>query len=255
MNKKPTIFSFPQNKRFVKRQTTKIHSFWRGSVYLPSTSLDKLRHKSTLDTPLNRKIRRFYHRFYSGINVGGQFRLLTLTSSDEAVEQEFDIHQHWEALVMRLKRRFGEFEWIGVCEEEQDRKHLHIVFRGEYIKQAWISGLWNELHKSPIVDIRYIRKVKDCAKYLAKYLAKAKSRYWMSHNWVFKGWIKWSKKVKRLIGRYPSKTLISGLARLDKKRRDNAKRLLEMIWIMIRKFNKDLVKNEQWLGVTEWSKR
>ena len=37
-----------------------------------------------------RQIRRFYHRYFTGVGVGGRIRLLTLTSSDEAVGKGLD---------------------------------------------------------------------------------------------------------------------------------------------------------------------
>ena len=128
---------------------------------------------------------------------------------------------------MRLRRRFGEFEYMGVKEEKGDRKHLHIVFRGKYIAQWLISELWNEIHKSPIVDIRIV-KARDYAHYLAKYLAKGiRNRYWASYNWVFGGWVKWSQKVKRLVGYYPSRSLITTLARLGEEKRKQVMKWLE----------------------------
>lgn len=164
----------------------------------------------------NRRIRRFYQRYFTGVGVGGRLRILTLTTSDEAIEQGFDIHRHFRALVMRLRRRWGRFEYIGVKEVKGDREHLHLVFRGEYMQQVQVSAMWASLHHSPVVDIRAVWGSRGGARYLAKYLAKsAASRYWASYNWVFKGWVGWSKRVKRAVGHYPSKALLRSLAGLD----------------------------------------
>jgi hypothetical protein len=176
----------------------------------------------------NRRVRRFYQRFFTGVGVGGRLRFLTLTSSDEAVIKDYDIHKHFRALVMRLRRRWGRFEYMGVVEIKGDRQHLHLVFRGEYMAQAQLSAMWASIHKSPVVDIQAVYKAKGGAQYLAKYLAKEGiNRYWASYNWVFAGWVGWSKRVKRAVGHYPSRALLRSLAVLDKVKRRLAMDFLE----------------------------
>ena len=200
-----------------------------GSGEALSSSLDfkVISARAHVISARTRRVRRFYHRYLTGVGVGGQVRILTLTSSDEAVERGYDIHRSFRALVLRLRRRFGRFEYIGVREKKGDREHLHIVFRGRYMEQAVVSRIWNEVHKSPVVDIRLIRGVKGGARYLAKYLVKGeRNRYWTSYNWVFQGWIRWSQKVKQLVGRYPSKRIIRALARMAQPEREKAMWLL-----------------------------
>jgi len=122
------------------------------------------------------------------VGVGGQLRVLTLTTSDKALALGKDIHRSFRALVLRLRRRYGRFEYIGVREVKGDREHLHLVFRGEYMQQASISDMWQAIHASPVVDIRAVYKARGGVRYLAKYLAKGtRNRYWASYNWVFKG--------------------------------------------------------------------
>ena len=87
------------------------------------------------------------------------------------------------------------------------------------MEQALISKMWDEIHKSPIVDIR---RVVSIGAYLAKYLKKDGARYHASYNWVFPGWLKWTKKIKRLIGRYPSRSIIKVLAQLEREKRKEA---------------------------------
>ena len=176
----------------------------------------------------NRRVRRFYQRYFTGVGVGGRLRFLTLTSSDEAVVKGYDIHKHFRALVMRLRRRWGRFEYMGVVEIKGDRHHLHLVFRGEYMAQVQLSAMWASIHKSPVVDIKAVYRARGGAQYLAKYLAKeAVNRYWASYNWVFAGWVGWSKRVKRAVGRYPSRALLRSLAVLDKVKRRLAMDFLE----------------------------
>jgi len=111
-----------------------------------------------------------------------------------------DIHQSFRALVLRLRRRYGRFEYIGVKETKGD------------MQQALISAMWRAIHQSPIVDIRAVYKAKGGARYLAK---ETLNRYWASYNWVFRGWVGWSKRFNKWVGHYPSKTILRTLARLD----------------------------------------
>jgi len=176
----------------------------------------------------NRRIRRFYQRFFTGVGVGGRLRFLTLTSSDEAVIKGYDIHKHFRALVMRLRRKWGRFEYMGVVEIKGDRQHLHLVFRGEYMAQVQLSAMWQALHASPVVDIKAVYRARGGATYLAKYLAKeGVNRYWASYNWVFAGWVGWSRRVKRAVGHYPNRALLRSLAVLDKVKRRLAMDFLE----------------------------
>lgn len=167
------------------------------------------------DGKTSRRIRRFYHRYFTGVGVGGRLRFLTLTSSDQAVVEGLDIHRSWRCLVMRLRRRWGAFEYIGVREIKGDRQHLHLVFRGSYIQQQLISAMWNDIHKSPIVFVEAMHKVRGGANELAKYLGKeVYNRYWASYNWVFRGWVSWTRAVKRYTQRYPTRSIIITLARM-----------------------------------------
>lgn len=174
-----------------------------------------------------RRIKRFYQRYFTGIGVGGLLRFLTLTSSDEALARGIDIHRSFTKLVKRLRRRWGQFEYIGVIEVKGDRKHLHLVFRGQYMDQVQVSAMWADIHRSPVVDIRAMWGQRGGAMELAKYLAKeVRNRYWASYNWVFKGWVGWSKKVKRAVGHYPSRSIIRLLAKMGVSERLNAMWLL-----------------------------
>jgi hypothetical protein len=120
------------------------------------------------------------------------------------------------------------FQYIGVKEIKGDRQHLHLVFRGSYMQKAVISAMWASLHLSPIVDIEAVYEARGGARYLAKYLAKeAVNRYWASYDWVFRGWVGWSQRVRRAVGRYPSRALLRSLAVLDKVKRRLAMDFLE----------------------------
>ena len=146
-----------------------------------------------------KKSKRCYHRVMSGLERGGQLRFLTLTSSTEAPA---DIQRSWRALYMRLKRRGLIQGYIKVPElTKEGRLHLHILFRGSYISQQLISKMWDEIHKSRIVDIRFVKMNEGKGKvagYMAKYMAKESAgRYSWSWGWVWRGfcrhWTLWKK--------------------------------------------------------------
>jgi len=80
-----------------------------------------------------------------------------------------------------------------------------------------------------VVDIRAVNKAHGGARYLAKYLSKeVLNRYWASYDWVFRGWVGWSKKFKRALGYFPSKLLLQSLARLEKEKRRLVMDFLEL---------------------------
>lgn len=135
----------------------------------------------------------------SGFHRGGYFRLLTLTSSPAAA----DFQRDFRRLYMRLKRKGVRFEYIRVAEYTRSGlRHEHILYRGDYIGQRWISALWSALHQSPIVDIRRVGGTKRVAGYLAKYLAKeAAGRLSWAFSWVWQGFVgdwKWLLRVWRI---------------------------------------------------------
>jgi len=145
------------------------------------------------------KSRRCYHRVISGLEKGGQFRFLTLTSSNQSPDT---CQRSWRALYMRLKRRGLVSAYIKVPElSKNGKQHLHVIFRGEYIAQAMISEMWQDIHQAKIVDIRRINRSRtraQLANYMAKYLAKENFfRYSWSWSWVWRGFVKDWEKIKR----------------------------------------------------------
>jgi len=103
---------------------------------------------------------------------------------------------------MRLKRRGLIDAYIKVPEPSKNGKqHLHIIFRGKYIAQAYLSQQWQEIHKAKIVDIRrvgYNRGKRGLAADMAKYMARKNMyRYSWSWSWVWKGFCKHWDQLKR----------------------------------------------------------
>jgi hypothetical protein len=114
-------------------------------------------------------------------------RVLTLTSS---LESPSDFRRDFTVLKKRIKRRFGRFEYIAVKEHTQDGlTHLHLIYRGSFMPQSWLSDQWNEIHKAKIVWVARLYTWK-LAKHLARYFIKEGfGRYWMTWSWVYKGFV------------------------------------------------------------------
>ena len=154
---------------------------------LPSPTLDKMAISGRKAT---RKARRGFHRLMSGMSLCGEYRLLTLTSSPDAPA---DIERSWQCLIKRLKRRGVVVGYCKVVEHTQaGRHHIHAVVRGSYVACRHLSQAWEEIHKSPIIDIRAItrrgRGYQKAAAYLSKYLVKDNGhRLCPSFDWLYPG--------------------------------------------------------------------
>jgi len=139
------------------------------------------------------KTRRAYQRIISGLKKeGGYVRFLTLTSGPESPT---DIQKSWHCLRARLDRRGLALSYIRVQEfTKNGRKHLHVLWRGQYIEQGLIKAWWTEIHKASIVDIRLVkfgRSPGKIASYMAKYCSKENTgRLSWSWTWVWRGFCK-----------------------------------------------------------------
>ncbi len=163
----------------------------------PPSSLD------TMSTSSRKRSRRAFHRVMSGLTLDGQYRFVTLTTKDQGDNKAFQ--RHFRCLIMRLKRRGLVKAYIRVGElTKSGLYHQHLVFRGEYIEQAYLSYLWDIIHHAPVVDIRRVGQGHRVAGYLAKYCSKENSgRLSWSWSWVYRGfcrdWLYW-KRVCRVRG-------------------------------------------------------
>lgn len=84
------------------------------------------------------------------------------------------IKQAFPRLVQKIRRKFGEFEYLLIFElQKNGTPHIHILQRGAYVPQAWLSTEWMRLTGSFIVDIRSIKSTSDVSNYLTKYMGKA----------------------------------------------------------------------------------
>lgn len=173
-------------------------------------------------TSARKRKKRAYHRIMSGLAAAGSYKFLTLTSSSASPD---DIQRSWRKLVMRLQRRgLLKDGYIRITERTHaGRPHYHVIFRGSYLDQAWISHLWEICHEAPVVYVSQVRSKRGIASYLGKYLVKEmQGRLSWSCEWLYKGFVKaWYelKKLGRLanVPRYRVLTYWQSCCKLKKK--------------------------------------
>ncbi len=80
----------------------------------------------------------------------------------------------WSTLVPKIRKTWGAFEYGLVWELTKQRvPHIHILARGAYIAQKWLSQKWERLGIGPIVYIKSVKGSKLHAAHACKYLAKS----------------------------------------------------------------------------------
>lgn len=101
-----------------------------------------------------------------------RLRFATLTMpADVGNEAGFERVGHcFKLLRQRIKRRFGAFECIAVAELQPNRgaAHLHVLIRGAYVPQRWLSQAAEASGFGPVTDIRRVHK--GVARYMVKSL-------------------------------------------------------------------------------------
>jgi hypothetical protein len=154
-----------------------------------------------------KKQRRAFQRLMSGLTVGKsrreRLRFITLTSSPESVGR--NLNADFRALKMRILRKFHFKMKYWKIRTNEGNGVLHVVYRGKYIPQKWLSEQWANIHKSPVVDIRSLRETKKgltgMVFYLVgNYLAKQSfERMSWGYSWVFPAFVS---SWKRLVEKY-----------------------------------------------------
>lgn len=138
------------------------------------------------------KRKRAFHRLLSGFTRarkrGDRLRFMTLTT---AVGGSIDrVRPHFQVLRKRIKRHFGFLPQYWSLKTNEGNGVLHIVFKGGFIPQHWLSDAWFSIHGARVVDIRALwgspRKLTNylVANYLCKQSYERMSWSW---NWVFRG--------------------------------------------------------------------
>jgi hypothetical protein len=98
----------------------------------------------------------------------------------------------WRAVVKAAKRvnPRAQPQYLAVFEATASGwPHLHILYRGPWISQKWLSKRMAKLTDSPVCWIEKVGSKSRCAKYVAKYTAKGPGRfgtlkrYWTSGSY------------------------------------------------------------------------
>jgi hypothetical protein len=146
------------------------------------------------DSGLNekRKKARAYHRLLSGFTRaryhGQPLRFMTLTTATGGSQEK--LTRHFQTLRKRIKRAFGFKAEYWKINTSEGNGVLHIVYKGGFIPQSWLSNAWRQIHGAFIADIHLLKgKDKRIVNYLvSQYLCKQPfERMSWSWNWVFRG--------------------------------------------------------------------
>ena len=158
-----------------------------------------------------KKQRRAFQRLMGGLTVGKsrseRLRFMTLTTNDEAERLGFDrkLNDNFRVLKMRIFRKYHFKMKYWKIRTNEGNGVLHIVFRGKYVPQEWLSAQWADIHKSPIVDIRSLYETSNglkglCFYLVGSYLSKQNfERMSWGYSWVFPAF---ASSWKRLIEKY-----------------------------------------------------
>lgn len=115
-------------------------------------------------------------------------RQVTLTANEAATR----ITAAWPLLLKRIERHYQIKHLARFVVMEATKlgwPHLHVLIRGQWLDQRWLSAQMLELLDSPVVDIRKIDGPGRVAGYVTKYVGKAThkfgtcKRYWQSRDY------------------------------------------------------------------------
>jgi hypothetical protein len=153
-----------------------------------------------------KKQRRAFQRLMSGLTVGKsrkeRLRFMTLTSSPESAKGK--LNAHLRTLKMRIFRKFRFKMKYWKIRTNEGKGVLHIVFRGKFVPQEWLSEQWADIHNSPIVDIRSLYETAKglkgiCFYLVGSYLSKQSfERMSWGYSWVFPAFVStWRRFVEK----------------------------------------------------------
>jgi hypothetical protein len=137
------------------------------------------------------------------LKSGKPDRFLTLTSrvvdSITAEQAAKDLVRAWRLIRRSLKHANPNLKLNFMAVFEATKAgwpHLHILIRGPYLVQFWLSKQMERLTDSPHVDIRKVHNGSGAASYVSKYIGKAPGkfgtlkRYWCTPAWELDSKIK-----------------------------------------------------------------
>jgi hypothetical protein len=109
------------------------------------------------------------------------------------------LSRDFQVLRKRIEHRFRKRLEYWKINTNEGNGVMHIVFKGLFIPQAWLSDAWRSIHGAKIVDIRALKNSssKKLANYLVgNYLCKQSfERMSWSWNWVYRGFCSTWKRI------------------------------------------------------------
>lgn len=124
-------------------------------------------------------------------------RFITLTVNpawfDSPEDRARRLVAAWRLIRRRFLKRWPNLtcEFMAIFEKTQlGEPHLHIVQKGGYIPQRWLSQQMEQIMGAPVVDIRYVKNKGKIAWYVSKYVGKEPhqfgtlKRYWRSLKYL-----------------------------------------------------------------------
>lgn len=124
-------------------------------------------------------------------------RLITLTMRPRdgftADQDARFMAKSWAQLLRWMKARHGgqRVQCLRIFEAHKSgRPHLHVIHRGDFVPIADLKAKWEELTGSWNVDIKFIAKSRNVARYVSKYIGKdvhafeGVKRYYYTRGWI-----------------------------------------------------------------------
>jgi hypothetical protein len=200
-------------------------SVWLKSLYLSNSSQSGENY--------NKRAGRFLVRGFRGVSVGlakgYRFRWFVLTESNEAITAGLDFGKQFHKFVRWLRYYCGDFQYV-VVEHKKPRRHWHLITYGsDKLPCEQIRDYWRKHYLSTVTGMAEIRSIEKAMYYVCGYLKKGGklARAWCSYNWVFHGWLGFSREYASIYGDYPSSEVLVELALADK-----ARRKYELEWLV-----------------------
>lgn len=120
---------------------------------------------------------RLTERWRARIHLAHPERFITLTwdvrNEQDPVEAYSTMKEQFPKLVRLIRKRFGQFEYVLIWEWTlRGYPHIHILQKGCYLPQKWLSKAWSHLGCGEVVFIKDVSSAKHINKYITKYLTK-----------------------------------------------------------------------------------
>jgi hypothetical protein len=117
-------------------------------------------------------------KIYAKILSNPPERFITLTCKRHGMETPIECYKRHRPAIRKLfhqaRKLYGQCEYVAFCEPHKNGfPHWHILQKGAYIPQHWLSKQWLKLTGSYIVDVRKCHSGKDGIRYAAKYVTKS----------------------------------------------------------------------------------